>query len=103
MTAGVFMMAEKAASSDSRPSRSRSRSVCAATSAIEEARGIQRVIGQNAARPGPLERHQGLEDQRVAVAGSGRGCMFDHRIFAGHLIGEGRNAELASDRRDDVE
>ena len=69
----------------------------------DQARGVQRVIGQHAGRTGALERQQGLEDQRVAVARAGRGGGLDHRIFAAHLVGEGRHPERVLHPRDDVE
>src|SRR5688572_29793116 len=59
----------------------------------DQPRGERRVIGQDAGSAGPLEREQRFQHQRVALPRAGRGGSFDHRIFSGHLISEGRYSE----------
>ena len=61
------------------------------------------MVGEDAGRARALEGEQGLEDQRVAVARAGRRRMLDHRVFAGHLIGEGRDRERFLNPRQDIE
>ena len=56
------------------------------------------MIGEHARRARPLERQQGLEHERVAVAGPGRRGSLDHRIFAAHLISEDRDFEASFTR-----
>src|SRR6187200_1773234 len=59
----------------------------------DQSRRERSMIGEDPGGTGALEGEQRFEDQRVTVAGAGCRRGFDHRIFAGHLVGEGRDAE----------
>ena len=69
----------------------------------EQTCGVERVIGEDAAAPGTLERHQRFQHQRIAVGCAHGGGGLDHRVFAAHLIGEDRHIEALFHAVDDVE
>ncbi len=69
----------------------------------EQRRGVAGEIGQNAVRARPLECDQAFQHDPVAVEPAIAGRGHQHRIFAGHLIDEGRRAELVLHAAHDVE
>src|SRR5277367_4451272 len=60
---------------------------------LQPLRRLRREVGEDAVGAGALEGEQAFHDRAVAVdpAIAGGGC--DHRVFAGHLIDEGRHRE----------
>ena len=64
---------------------------------------MRRVVGEDAGTAGAFEGGEGFEDKGVAVSGACRCGSFDHRIFAGYLVGKDRNVEAILHPADDVE
>ena len=86
----------------SRPAR-RSRPRSDRVSAGEQARGLDRPVGQHRAGAGPPDRGQRLEDRPLAVDPAvGRGRL-DHRVLAADLVGAHRHVHRVGDPGDDVE
>src|SRR4029079_2300949 len=64
-----------------------------ASTCFEFFRHARGEIGQNPVTPGPLERRQALDNGALAVEPAVLRRRHDHRVFAGHLVGEGRHPE----------
>ena len=60
---------------------------------LQAARHIAREIGENAVGAGPLEGEQAFRNGALRVKPAILDGRHDHRIFARHLIGEGRHVK----------
>src|SRR5690606_18372025 len=100
---GVFICLSQCGRSSSRKRRRISRSVVRTVSPTEQPRSERGMIGEHAAAAGALERHQGFQNERLALAGPGRRRSFDHRVLAADLVGEHRHLEPLLYAAGDVE
>jgi hypothetical protein len=67
------------------------------------ARGVEREVGQHAVGAGALEGQQRFHHHQVVVQPAVGGGGLQHRVFAAHLVGEGRHAELVLHAAHDVQ